>query len=93
MEAGVVMLYFSSNSTFLSVSSCCWCCYVVFFFKFDVSKCFFLSECWTTFRLKVSEDNLRVRTRRSGRFFVGFFFFFFVILFSDMYSERRHVLL
>ena len=53
-----------------------WCCLVVFFFKFYVSKCFFLSECWTTFELKVGEGNLRVRRRtKVWAIFCGFLFF------------------
>ena len=53
---------------------------------------FFLSECWTTFGLKVGEGNLSV-WRRKKVLWICCGFFFVVTFFCDMYSERRHVLL
>ena len=54
---------------------------------------FFLSECWTTFGLKVGEGNLSVKRRKKVLWSCFGFFFFVVTFFCDMYSERRHVLL
>ena len=67
---------------------------LLFSFKFYVSKCFFLSECWTAFGPKVGEDNFEHSEELEGLgdFFVDFSFLV-VTLYSDTDSERRHVLL